>query len=251
MPALYGQGCSTALADTSVNQCVSGDEGGDVVLAMVGDSKIAQWQPALDAIAQERGWRLEIYIKSGCPLTTALTVIDTDLYESCQDWGLAVLDRLVGPDRADVVVTSGVRQDALDAEGQETLEGLVDGYEDAWTQLTEAGVQVVAISDSPQPGGQKVYECVADNMDDPNTACSWPSEDGMGSLGLRTAAEEVDGASYVDMNRWICPHGTCPAVYRNVLTYRQGSHITATYASVLAGRLAEELVPLVADAAAD
>ncbi|MBA2695995.1 MAG: hypothetical protein H0U62_09200 [Actinobacteria bacterium] len=248
LPDLYAQDCPVSLTDPAVVHCVSGDKEGDVVVAMVGDSKIAQWQPALDAIARERGWRMDIYIKSACPLTTALTVIQAGPYESCQQWGQTVLDRLV-QDRPDVVVTSGVRSDALDAEGQDTLGGLVNGYEEAWTQLAEAGVQVVAVSDSPQPGGQKVYECVAENPADPNSACSWPSEDGEGSEALRTAAENVDGASYLDMNRWVCPDGTCRAVYRNVLTYRQGSHITATYAQVLTDRMAEELIPLVEDAA--
>lgn len=45
------------------------------------------------------------------------------------------------------------------------------------------------------------------------------------------------------MNQHVCPDGTCPAVYRNVLTYRQGSHITDTLVRVLTPELSSELVP--------
>lgn len=243
-PELYDQGCQTALDDATVNQCLWGDENGDVVVAVVGDSKIAQWAPALDEIAQEQGWRLESYTKSGCAMNTALTVVESGPYENCQQWGAAVLDRLEQDPPAAVVV-SAVRSSAVDANGNNTAQGLVDGYVDTWGRLTEAGSQVIAISDTPQPGKEKPYECVAENMEDPNAACSWASEDGSGSAGLRAAAEKVDGAAYIDMNRYVCPDGTCPAVYRNVLTYRQGSHITATYVTVLTDQLAEELVPLI------
>jgi len=249
LPALYAQGCDNAVDDATVNQCLGGDEQGDVVVAVVGDSKIAQWGSALDAIAQEQGWRLEIYIKSACPLTTALTIIETGPYANCQEWGADVLDRLTGSQRPDVVVTSAVRAKAVDDEGANTLQGAVDGYQDAWQQLTEAGVVVVAVSDTPGSPAGPVYECVADNPEDPDGVCSWPYQDGPGSTALRRATERVPGVEYIDMNRWVCPDETCHAVYRNVLTYRQGSHLTATYARVLSPPLGDELVPMVQAAA--
>lgn len=243
LPYIYEQDCQNAIADASLNRCTAGDEGGDVKVALVGDSKIAQWAPALDEIAQEHGWRLQSYTKSGCPLTTAMTVLDLEPYRECREWGAAVLSALL-QDPPQAVVVSGLSDSALDAEGANTTEAMVAGYEDAWRRLTDAGVPVVAISDTPQPV-QKVYECVAEHRADPNAACSWRSGDGSGSSVLRTAADGVDGATYLDMNRWVCPDGMCRAVYRNVLTYRQGSHITATYAIVLSARLADTLVPLV------
>lgn len=52
------------------------------------------------------------------------------------------------------------------------------------------------------------------------------------------------------MNPWVCPDGICRAVQRNALTYRYGSHLTATFAALLTGRLEEQLVPLVDTASA-
>ena len=47
------------------------------------------------------------------------------------------------------------------------------------------------------------------------------------------------------MDPWICPAGSCPSVFRNMVTYRQGSHLTMTYIRYLMPDLAAQLVPLV------
>ena len=43
-----------------------------------------------------------------------------------------------------------------------------------------------------------------------------------------------------DMTPWVCPRGTCPAVVGDVLVYRVGSHLTATYALTAAPYLEEQ-----------
>jgi hypothetical protein len=91
-----------------------------------------------------------------------------------------------------------------------------------------------------------VYECVAEHPEDHSEACSWSYRETAGSKTLREAVDATgEGAHYVDMDPWVCPEGTCVAVYRNILTYRQGSHITATYAMLLGEPLAAFLVPIV------
>jgi hypothetical protein len=47
----------------------------------------------------------------------------------------------------------------------------------------------------------------------------------------------VSGVEAVDIRDWICPGDACPAVIGNVLVYRRGSHLTATYVRSLAPRL--------------
>ena len=88
-----------------------------------------------------------------------------------------------------------------------------------------------------------VYECVAEHLDDPDV-CSWPYEPSPASTTPRSVADEV-GAHYADMDPSVCPGGFCVGVYRNVLTYRQGSHLTVTFVDVLAEPLEERLSALV------
>jgi hypothetical protein len=253
VPAFYELDCDSSLEEAALVMCEFGDLDGDLVVAVVGDSKIGQWMPALEVIAAERGWLLRLYTKSGCSFTSAMTERDGAPYTECHDWSEELLGRLTGGERADVLVTSSIRAKALDGSGDRSEQALVEGYADYWTTLEDHGTRVVAISDTPQPPEDDVlpYECVLEHPLDVASACSWPSDDGIGSGPLRAAVDRVDTATYVDMNPWVCPERTCVAAYRNVVTYRQGSHITATFVGVLAEPLAAYLVPVVEDAGGD
>ncbi|MGI8947371.1 MAG: SGNH hydrolase domain-containing protein [Ornithinimicrobium sp.] len=204
---IYDRGCVNDPRDTRVRRCLAGDPDGRVVVPAVGDSKVAQWVPALQTIAEDHGWRLEIYLKSGCPLTSAVTLDAAgEPYEGCTDWGQAVLARLAcaPPDAGGDL---GGRLVALDAAGDYTVAGLTAGFTDVWRRLAGAGVHVVAISDTPGAQALRTPECVAAHTEDPNSACAWVSSGGEGSPALRAAAAEVAGATYGDMNPWVCPEG--------------------------------------------
>lgn len=47
------------------------------------------------------------------------------------------------------------------------------------------------------------------------------------------AAAQVDGVHVVDPKPMLCPRDRCPAVIGNALVYRNGNHLTATYARSL------------------
>jgi hypothetical protein len=48
-------------------------------------------------------------------------------------------------------------------------------------------------------------------------------------------------AAYVPTLRWFCVRGLCPAVVGTIVTYRDSTHITATYVGVLARSLGAAL----------
>jgi hypothetical protein len=55
------------------------------------------------------------------------------------------------------------------------------------------------------------------------------------------AAEEVGGVRLIDPTSEVCLEKTCPAVIGDVLVYRNGAHLTATYVRTLTPWLAEHL----------
>ena len=241
VPALYAEDCDGEVAGEVV-RCDYGDPEGDLLVALVGDSKIAQWTDALDQVGEDRGWQVHLYYRSACPWTAA-RLADEERAPSCQEWGEQVAEQLLGPDRPDVVLVSSVVGQAHgpDGSGEPSEEAMTAGLVQMWEQVGAAGVPVVALADSPAPGGQQVFECVAEHRDD-LTACAVPPNDGSGTAPLRAAAARVTTAQFVTMNDWICPSdGDCPPVVGEVLVYRQGSHITNTYALSLAPVLGDRL----------
>lgn len=249
-PDAYDKGCQVAPADPVPVRCESGDPDGDLVVAVVGDSKMLQWITAIDTMAEDQGWSVVSYTKSGCSPSTA-TVYDDEgrLFESCMQWSRSVLDDLAS-DPPDVYITSGRRFFAGPDFESVTPEHLAEGYADAWRRMADVGATVVAISDSPGPElqGMQAYECVLEHPGTAEDDCSWPYQQSESSKVLKSAVGQVPGATFVDMDPWICPAGTCPTVFRNILTYRQGSHLTMTYVHYLTPALAAQLVPLVEEA---
>jgi peptidoglycan/LPS O-acetylase OafA/YrhL len=241
VPALYAEGCQQDGASADPVSCVYGDEQAETTVALVGDSKAAQWAPALQILAEQKGWRVATFTKSRCSFTAAPITIDGVIYDSCSQWNENVMaELLAGPAKPDFVLTSGGRSTALgdDASADATVEAMAAGMVEQWSTLQDAGVGVIVLEDTPETG-MAVYECVSENLQN-LTRCSFDRADSDGSGGARAqraAVDEFDSVAYVDLNDAICPTSRCAPVIGNVLVYRQGSHLTATYVETLAPRL--------------
>jgi peptidoglycan/LPS O-acetylase OafA/YrhL len=246
VPALYDDGCQGAIDSAEVVTCDYGDTDSDTVVAVAGDSKIAQWLPALDRVGQQQGWRVRTYTKSACAFTAAELSIEGKPYDTCTDWNAEVIQTLTGPDRPWLVLTSAGRETAPSQGSTDGTTSLSNGYLSHWERLEEAGVGVVVLADNLHPGMQ-VYTCVADHPTDFH-ACGFPAGPGKGTAALEAAADAAEGVQMVDLSSWLCPRGTCPAVIGHVLVYRQGSHITASYVETLTPVLSAALVPAAASA---
>lgn len=253
VPDLYGDGCQQRVASSEVLACEYGDPNGDTTITLVGDSKIAQWLPAFQALAQDRHWRIVTMTKSACPFAAATVSMDGEPYESCREWVDNAVAKLLD-DPPDVVVTTQNSKYGTSDDGQRGTDGMMVGLHQVWGTLNDAGIDVVALSDSP--GGKKIYACVAENRDT-LTRCAFDRGPALERTSTALLAEAVDtmpdssgneftasgsgGVSMIDLNNEICPTEKCAPVIGNVLVYRQGTHITATYIETLAPALEREL----------
>ncbi|MCA0293280.1 MAG: acyltransferase [Actinobacteria bacterium] len=236
VPQAHRDQCQATADSSDVKRCEYGPSGAKTQVAVLGDSKMLQWMPALEAIAIRNDWRLILYIKSTCTFADVMVDIDGRPYTACRAWGEEVFGRLAGNERPDVVITSSLRSDAL-VDGRLDTAALSEGYARWWRAL---GVPVIAIADNPQPGGE-IYACVADHPTSYMSDCSRPAGPGSGTRALAAAVEMVDTSRLVNLNDVICPGGTCWPVIGNVLVYRSGSHITATFVNTLIDTLATRL----------
>jgi len=232
IPSAYADGCQLDVATTEPKPCIYGRKDGAITVAVVGDSKIVQWMPALEELAEKHDWKLVLNGKSGCGFHSRMLVLDGKPYTQCYEWNRAVLKQLLA-ERPDYLITS------LGRGGKKPNDKEVAALLDWWRPLSDAGVKVIALANNPNPRGN-VYECVARNPEKLST-CAFARNPGSGTPSLEAAAAQIPTARFINLNDAICPNRLCPAIIGNVLIYRQGSHITSTYIESLAPRLEREL----------
>ncbi|RIQ30135.1 acyltransferase family protein, partial [Jiangella rhizosphaerae] len=251
-PDIYPDGCQQNAEDADLASCAYGDLDSDRVIALAGDSHAAQWQPALDVLGERYGWRIETYTKSSCGFFSVQTTTAAGVpYTSCREWNEALLDRLTGPDRPELVVTSGsnayrVWEDGRELGDDASADRLADGLRESWAAVREAGVELVVLENTPWLA-QDPAECVSAHPDQ-LTECAQPRADAVEKAGDEqlVAARELGGVDVVDLSRAICPTDECPAVIGNVVVWRDDHHLTATYARSLASHLEAQLRPYLA-----
>ena len=255
LPKIYGNGCHLERGGTAPGDgCAFGDTGSATTVVLVGDSHAASWFPALERLATQNKWRLLAWTKSGCPAPD-VTIFQRKLarpYDECDTWRTTVLDRLTSSDKPALVVAAGTRTESLvDRSNGSRLEGTgragaewQAGWARTLSRLTEAGVPVAVMRDTPWPG-KDMAVCVGQNRSNPS-ACDVTRDALDGTKYDVGMAAKYDGATGVDLSDVICDADRCPATHGKYLVYRDTDHLTATFSTALAPYLDAKLTPLIA-----
>jgi len=235
--------CFVPLIPADLRWCTFGNPNGAIKVALVGDSKMQQWLPVFEILATQNDWNLAFAFKGGCPFTSAITV-KANLHQpnaACTQWNGRLLPRLVA-ERPDYVITSQTSSTALDSEGRETVEAMVAGMRASWSTLAKVGTKVIVIANNPSPGLDEM-RCVHSNRKKLSN-CAFDRaahELDPGYLAQRQAVAGQTNASMIDLFDVICPTERCPPVIGNVMIYRKGSHLTATFVKTMAPHIARKL----------
>ncbi|MEV0759030.1 acyltransferase family protein [Nocardia sp. NPDC050435] len=242
VPPPTRDGCIADWDTREVITCVYGDQTAERTLAVVGSSHAEHWLPALQVLAAEHRFRLEVYLKMGCPLTVAAAPeYQGESNPDCRDWSHEVIDRLA-VDRPDWIFTTGTRP--VDEGGDETPRD----YLDVWTALAERGLNVVAIRDTPwlrRDGGvrYRAVDCLGGGGDP--LSCGMRRDAALSPVD--PAAEPAAGfpnVTPIDLTDAVCQTDICPVAAGNVLIYHDEHHLTASYSRSLAPALGRELGPV-------
>ncbi|MEV3937256.1 acyltransferase family protein [Glycomyces sp. NPDC049804] len=245
-PLIYENGCHVEQEAVALpDGCYFGDTGSDTTVVLMGDSHAAQWFPAMEAIAQEQGWRLLTRTKSAC------TAVDVRVensamereYTECTEWRDDVFAELAEL-QPEMVVLSSTDPTVITEDGDSVQETWLGGWERTVTTLSETGAKVVAIADTPWAEGS-VPECLSlpANGSDPRK-CAIDPEAAVAKPELRAEAMELQGelgATVIDPMAWFCLADVCPVIVENTLVYRDRHHMTTYYAKSLATLLGEQL----------
>lgn len=251
VPTAYKRGCQALYVESEPKWCESGDRESKQRIVVVGDSKVLQYFDALDAVGKAYRWRILTATKSRCPFTNAMVRHHDGIYYSCREFNEKVMDHLLKEPPLAVITSQRFKEGFLpdkvpkeDKSPKQDEASMIQGLVDYWSRLEKNGTTVVGLLDNPSPPrGKKVYRCVADH---PNDAleCVFSREEARARSGASVfvaAAAKVSGVEIVDLTDYLCPKKDCAPVIGGVLVYRQGAHITNTYAKTLAPVLAKEL----------
>ncbi len=117
---------------------------------------------------------------------------------------------------------------------------LEEGYVSTLVKLRGTGAQVVVVKDIPHPH-KDIPECVSRSLRRLKE-CAIPRSKAFNYPPLNArAGAEVGGVRLIDPTPTLCLEKRCPAVIGDALVYRNGAHLTPTYARTLAPWLGERL----------
>jgi hypothetical protein len=218
------EGCIADTGATTSKVCELGDKAARRRLVVLGDSHATMWMPAFVRFGVRYHWRIVPLIHTGC----VPAVMGSGSCAPWYDWARGQLRRL----HPRAVVLSQF-----------------------WSSWGPGGVAAVArqlrdlapltrrlaVIEDPPAHDRAALDCLLA----PGAtlgSCAFritPSEAAAYSSVRRGA--RAASAAYVRTLPWFCAHGLCPTVVGTIVTYRDTTHITATYARLLAGPVAAGL----------
>jgi peptidoglycan/LPS O-acetylase OafA/YrhL len=238
--ALEFNGCLRTPFQSGQPECATGDTASATTVALVGDSHAAMWKPALQQVAEQRHWRMELLSKGACPLldlpvTNPLRRL-VELVEHCEQWRSQVIERLQA-EHPRLVVVSMWRGYGVD----ESLTGFRP-YDPKWIdsltrlvqQLRGTGAKVLVLGPIPDPHFV-VPICLSSHLDDV-AACTPSKSTAVNESGIaaEAAATTNGGGHYADVTDLFCTPDRCPVIVGNTLVYLDENHQTFEHSRLLA-----------------
>lgn len=241
IPILYTSGCDGWVYNTVLIECNAGDPGADRVMVLLGDSHAGQWFASADSIARHFGLRLIVMTKSACP------IVDQDyfyarlgrVFTECRRWKERVRERIAALRPALLIVANSERYDFTPQQWRDGLDRLLPA-------LADASGHLVVLRDTPNPGFS-APECLARQEWSPALPMRPCSFDAAASLSpavldaYRVVVSRRPNMALVDMTAHICREAPCQARIGDLVKFRDGNHLSNTFAGLLAEPLAREL----------
>jgi peptidoglycan/LPS O-acetylase OafA/YrhL len=212
--------------------CESGDRESDRIVALVGGSHAAQWEPLFSEMGKRYGFKLVTMVQMSCALG-----YQSHMDEACKQYNAQIVERLAQLNPA-FVVTNSTRLSRRP--GSPAPESVPSTYAQQWRKITALGLPVLGIRDNPWFANDPSL-CVWNN---PEAAshCARP----ISELYLeRDPALVYEGAiplfHSADFSALYCTQDRCPAVFENRLMYFDTHHLTRSYISYIGQALERTL----------
>ena len=227
-PAVYGDDCHVNYGETKSGYCTYGDTKSNRTLVLYGDSHAAQWFPALEQIALERGYKLISLTKSACPAVDAPRE-DQGAFKNvhCEKWRENSITRITSI-HPDAVITSSFQYFTPPSGFPSKSRWWDDGQRRLLSELRGSSNHLIYISDTPRPL-RDIPNCLASR--DSHTCDSTE----------KTRNVIINGFEKIDPTPWLCT-SYCPAIKDGYVAYRDASHISVAASLALKPELEKALL---------
>ena len=227
-PAVYGDDCHVNYGETKSGYCTYGDKKSNRTLVLYGDSHAAQWFPALEQIARERGYKLISLTKSACPAVDAPRE-DQGAFKNvhCEKWRQNSITRIKSI-HPDAVITSSFQYFTPPSGFPSKSRWWDDGQRRLLSELRGSSNHLIYISDTPRP-----------LRDIPNCLASRDSHSCDSTEKTRNVI--INGFEEIDPTPWLCT-SYCPAIKDGYVVYRDASHISVAASLALKPELEKALL---------
>jgi peptidoglycan/LPS O-acetylase OafA/YrhL len=245
-PPLHELGCN---ADIQPKLCFFGETFRPVLTAVLfGDSHAAQWFQPLKDIAETNRWKLITMVKVGCSPMYINTYRPANAAENpiCDQWRTLTLAKIreMRPDM--VILTSSSQYPALnDPSRLVDLSDWEGGARRTFLALAQAETNIRFIRDTPH-ADYDVPSCLAQREWNGRATCppllrSRALDVDVYKAETRAAAN-VAGVRFVDLSDAIFHGDQCTPEQGDLVLFRDGDHMTGTFAASLAGPLQKQLM---------
>ena len=227
-PAVYGDDCHSNYGETESGECTYGDLNSATTIVLYGDSHAAQWFPALEQLANEKGFKLVSLTKSACP-SVDVPRADQGAYKNihCEKWRENSVKRIKEIKPAAVILSS-YQHFSPPSRFSDVDKWWTDGQKRLLSSLSGSSEHLIYISDTPRPM-RDIPNCLASrDVKSCNTT-------------ERTPVKIIRGFDIIDPAPWLCT-SICPAIQDGYVVYRDASHISVAAALALKPQLEAALV---------
>ena len=222
-PVVYDDGCHVNYGETKSTACLYGEIGSKSKIVLYGDSHAAQWFPALEELAREKGFELISLTKSACP-SVDVPRSDQGAFKNsdCQKWRENSIKR-IQVIKPDAVIVSSFQYFTTPSGYPSRSTWWNGGQRRLLGDLKGSSQNLIYISDTPHPL-RDIPNCLASR--DSHTCDSTE----------KTPNVIINGFKKIDPTPWLCS-SFCPAIQDGYVVYRDGSHISVEAALALKSKL--------------
>jgi peptidoglycan/LPS O-acetylase OafA/YrhL len=229
-PAVYGDNCHSNYGETESGECTYGDLTSKTTIVLYGDSHAAQWFPAIEELANERGFKLVSLTKSACPAVDVPRA-DQGAFKNvhCQKWRDNSIARIQKIHPAGVI-TSSFQYFTPPSGYSDANKWWKDGQVRLLDALRGSSEHLIYISDTPRPV-RDIPNCLASRD---SHSCDSTE---------KTAVKIIQGFEKIDPTPWLCSK-YCPAIQNGYVVYRDASHISVAASLALKPQLEAALMSM-------